>query len=210
MRLNALFPQSSRILNCPLCGSPAVCAFGLCADCESRMPKRPQSRAVFGVARVEAALLYGEPAVSLMHRFKYENCRYLAALFARFMVEVDVFPKEAVLVPVPLHKERRKARGFSQTEELCRELSRLTGRRVEALLTRERDTPPQTGLTFSERQANLSGAFSAKSAKGVFAILVDDVVTTGATLAECAGTLQAAGAAKVFALCACSADKGSQ
>lgn len=206
--LARLMPKAGRLLNCPLCGLPAVEKYGLCADCETKMPNKPSERSMACVEGAKAAFLYEEPALTLVHRFKYENERYLAELFARFMAGMDDFPKEAVLVPVPLHEKRRKERGFSQTAELCRELSKLTGRRVEeGILKRERDTPPQTGMTLAQRQSNLKDAFSASNAEGIAAILVDDVITTGATLGECALTLKRAGAKTVFALCACSAEK---
>ena len=83
----------------------------------------------------------------------------------------------------------------------------MTGRRAEsALLARSWDTPPQTGLPLADRRANLKGAFTAGDAKGISVILVDDVITSGATLGECANTLNAAGAKAVYALCACSVD----
>lgn len=211
-KLPAFFaPKSGRLLNCALCGSPGIGGRGLCPDCERKMPQKPEERRIPGIGRAQAAFVYEEPAAALIHRFKYQNCRYLAELFALYMAELDGFPKEAVLVPVPLHPKRQKLRGFSQTAELCKELSRLTNRRAEgSLLARNRDTPPQTGLPFSERQTNLAGAFTAGNAAGVSAILVDDVITSGATLKECAKTLKSAGAAAVFALCACSAEKGGQ
>jgi len=208
----ALFiPKSSRLLNCALCGSPGMGGRGLCPDCEQKMPQKPETRRIPGIGRAEAAFVYEEPAAALVHRFKYQNGRYLAQLFALFMAGLDDFPKEAVLVPVPLHPKRQKLRGFSQTVELCKELSKLTDRRAEcALLTRNRDTPPQTGLPFAQRRTNLAGAFTSGGATGLSVILVDDVITSGATLQECAKTLKSAGAAAVFALCACSAEKGAQ
>ncbi|MGI6151463.1 MAG: ComF family protein [Christensenellales bacterium] len=206
-----LFPKSSRLLNCCLCGLPAIANRGLCPDCEQKLPNKPEARIIPGIRRAEAAFLHEEPALSLIHRFKYEYCRYLAEFFALFMAELDDFPKDAVLVPVPLHPKRQKLRGFSQTVELCRELATLTGRRVnDGLLTRIRDTAPQTGLSFAGRQTNLAGAFSAGDAKGVSAILVDDVITSGATLKECAKALKDGGAAAVFALCASSAQKSGR
>ncbi len=166
---------------------------GLCPDCEQKMPQKPETRRIPGIGRAEAAFVYEEPAAALVHRFKYQNGRYLAELFALFMAGLDDFPKEAVLVPVPLHPKRQKLRGFSQTVELCKELSKLTDRRAEcALLTRNR-IRPQTGLPFAQRRTNLAGAFTSGGATGLSVILVDDVITSGATLQECAKTLKSAG-----------------
>jgi len=201
-------PERKRLLCCALCGSPDPADCGLCEACAAMMPEAPAKRSAPGIDGVRAAFAYEEPARTLILRFKFKNERYLAALFAYYMAALDDFPKEAVLVPVPLHEKRKKLRGFSQTGELCRELSRLTGRGTAFnILQRNRDTPPQTGLPFSERQENLKGAFSAGGAEGLSAILVDDVITSGATLAECARALRETGAGQVFALCACSAEK---
>lgn len=117
----------------------------------------------------------------------------------------------ALLVPVPLHASRRRERGFNQSELLARGLVRaLTGRKdgitprvASDCLRRDRVTPPQTGLSVSARRENLRGAFSAENSaalQGQTVVLIDDVMTTGATLSACARTLRRAGAAHVLAL----------
>jgi ComF family protein len=92
-----------------------------------------------------------------------------------------------------------RVRGFNQSELLAEELSRITGWRVELGLLRVRDTASQVGLSARQRRDNVAGAFDcAHEPIPPTVILVDDVCTTGATLAECAAALRAKGAEKVF------------
>lgn len=113
-------------------------------------------------------------------------------------------------MPVPLHAKRLRRRGFNPAASLARDVARMSGATLTFALARIRDTPSQTGLGRAGRRANVRGAFR-MSARSVFRArrastacvwLVDDVVTTGATLEECAHVLRAAGAEQVVALCA--------
>ena len=117
--------------------------------------------------------------------------------------------KDAVLVPVPLHSSRQRERGFNQAELLARGLSgllRKTGKgpRLEThCLRRTRSTPPQTGLSLAARRENVRGVFAVdhpEVVRDLEAVLVDDVMTTGATLSACAAALKHAGATRVCAL----------
>jgi ComF family protein len=106
-------------------------------------------------------------------------------------------------VPVPLHAARLRRRGFNLATALARQVAREVGAPVaHGSLARTRDTPSQTGLGRAARRANVRGAFRARPLDAATVWLVDDVVTTGATLEECARVLRAAGARKVVALCA--------
>lgn len=117
----------------------------------------------------------------------------------------------ALLVPVPLHPSRRRERGFNQAEALARGLSEKLRREsregrvhVETrCLCRIRPTPPQTGLSLAARRENVRGVFTVQSPeriRGRLVVLVDDVITTGATLSSCAAALKRAGATKVIGL----------
>jgi ComF family protein len=113
-------------------------------------------------------------------------------------------PRPERIVPVPLHPRRLRERGFNPSALLARSLAREHRSRFDAsLLLRVRDTPSQTGLGRRARRANLRGAFQVRpGARAPQVIwLVDDVVTTGSTLIECARALRRAGARRVVAIC---------
>ena len=120
----------------------------------------------------------------------------LAAPATRGLLE-----KGAVLVPVPLHPRRRRERGYNQSELLARELAIRTGLELAArALVRRVDTPPQAGLSAAGRRRNVAGAFAVRkrtSVAGRVVVLLDDVMTTGATALACARILKEAGAAEV-------------
>ena len=114
-------------------------------------------------------------------------------------------PVDAVLIPVPLWPGKRQARGFNQAEAIARALCGLkpsSGIQLDtSSLLRTRETASQTGLTRKQRRANVRGAFAVKNAeriRGRSVLLVDDVMTTGTTVNECARVLLRAGAKEVF------------
>ena len=110
----------------------------------------------------------------------------------------ETFPGPGILVPVPLHPKRLRKRGFNQSLEIARHFGKIQGNQVVNALERVRDTIPQMILDRSARRNNISRAFKADPEKisGREVILVDDIMTTGATLSECARELAKAGARK--------------
>jgi predicted amidophosphoribosyltransferase len=107
------------------------------------------------------------------------------------------------VVPVPQHPRRLRGRGFSPANELARDVARQVGAPLGATaLLRLRDTRSQTGLGRSERARNVRGAFASREPAPACVWLVDDVVTTGATLTEAARALRAAGAREIVGVCA--------
>lgn len=152
-----------------------------------------------------SAALYQGPLREAIHAFKFHGKRALARPLADLMVEEcrDVLVGgAAVLVPVPLTRERRASRGFNQATLLAERVAREMGLAVKpGWLRRVRSTVAQSDLSAAERQTNVRGAFAASSAvAGRHVVIVDDVFTTGATVRECARALRAAGAARVGAL----------
>ncbi|MFQ3577686.1 MAG: ComF family protein [Verrucomicrobiia bacterium] len=152
-------------------------------------------------------------ARNLVHKLKYNTQRSAATPLAYFMSEALNDEPWArlvtpLLVPVPLHKRRLRERGFNQSTLLAESLSKARGWPVVELLVRTRATPTQTALDRSQRTRNLSGAFEVnpKHSPAIFAgrsvLLVDDVVTTGATVHECASVLLKAGAGDVYVVAA--------
>jgi ComF family protein len=138
-------------------------------------------------------------ARSLVHALKYRHYRAVAPTIAALMapaadgLDIDLF------LAVPLHRSRLKSRGFNQSELL---LKHTKWGPVGAGLARTRRTEQQVGRRLGERRANVAGAFAYRGPRldGLTVALVDDVVTTGATMVECARVLKDAGAARVWAL----------
>lgn len=135
----------------------------------------------------------------MIHRLKYRGDLYLAGQLGRMIAAEPITDGVDAIVPLPLHRKRLRQRGFNQALELARPLARRSGLPLlcEAVL-RQRDTPSQAGLDPAGRKRNLRGAFRCEQAfSGLSVLVVDDVMTTGATLEELARTLKAAGARRV-------------
>ena len=160
----------------------------------------------FGKAR--AATRYEGPVIELVHRLKYADRVENAALMGRLMAQAgrDLLEGADILVPVPLHRFRLWRRRFNQSALLCAEIARHSGIRHDPfLLTRRRRTSSQVGLTRNERARNVQGAFLVPEPRRIDVkdrriVLVDDVLTSGATAEACARTLLRAGAANVDVL----------
>lgn len=161
--------------------------------------------------RVLALGDYREPALrehvlALKHGGRRDLAEPLGGLLAALLAaRAGGEPARAVLVPVPLHRWRRLERGYDQAELLARAAGAAAGVPVARALARARRTAPQGSPGAASRAANVRGAFAARSRAaaalaGREAWLVDDVVTSGATAAECARTLKRAGAAAVGVL----------
>jgi ComF family protein len=152
-----------------------------------------------------AAAEYRGTLREALHAFKFNGKRWLARPLAELIVEqcgAALPAGAAALVPVPLSRERERERGFNQAALLAERLARPLDVPVRARwLARLRATLPQSELSASERARNVRGVFGASSAvAGLHVIVVDDVLTTGATAGECARALRAAGAAEVGVL----------
>jgi ComF family protein len=146
---------------------------------------------------------FNGPVREAVHRLKYgsEHARaaWGAAQLARLLDELGWLP--TLIVPTPLHPRRRRERGYNQSERLATALSASARIPTEDALERRRDTRPQVGLTADERVRNVAGAFAARrSLSGQSVLLIDDVLTTGATLLDCARACRLAGAHDVRAL----------
>jgi ComF family protein len=158
----------------------------------------------------------------LVHLLKYHQVKSAAGFLGRLLMEplasMDL-PETLLMIPVPLWNRKRRTRGFNQAEEIARELLRNfhRSRRGAASiqldttsLVRGRETASQTGLTRHQRRANVRGAFAVlqpQTVQGRTVLLVDDVMTTGTTAAECARVLLRAGAKDVFVATAARATK---
>ena len=146
----------------------------------------------------------------LIHLLKYERVRPASNVLGRMLAEVITdlqpgFTGPVSVVPVPLHHRKQRERGFNQSEVIARAALKLTNTErlslQPELLERRRETPSQIGLTQNQRRENLRGAFVAlqpQKLAGREVLLVDDVLTTGTTAAECTRILRRAGATKVW------------
>lgn len=186
---------------CAKCGEP----FPGQIDDAFACPNCHQLRFAFEFAR--PATVRDERTLDMIHRLKYSRELHLAKDLGRLAAEAFADPRLAPalagkwpLVPVPLHRKRFQHRHFNQAEEISRELASHVGLPVLKALRRIRATGHQTALTRAQRLENLRGAFVVSRAghhhvahSPTGAVLVDDVLTTGATVNECAKTLRSAG-----------------
>lgn len=208
--------------NCASCGEPG---FRLCPECEAQIKylnvkkclicgeiihhnavvcfrcqsDPPPYTAMRNLAIYEGVLR------ECVHALKYQNNQSLGEYFSNplaVVVHKEAWEIEKI-VPVPLSHQRLKERGYNQAALIARPLAARLGYHFDPFcLVRTRDTPSQVGLSGEERRLNVIGAFKAipELVEGKNILLVDDVMTTGSTMAECARALQVAGAKCVYCL----------
>lgn len=202
--LSAVAPLTSPF--CPCCGVMFQSRTGedhLCGRCLEQTPSFTMARSAFA---------YDRSLVDVIHCFKYKGKTRLAGplgislgrTFARYWAGEAV----DLVLPVPLHRRRLRRRGFNQSDLLLREWKKRVRPSemppiASGVLRRARTTVPQAGLGRHERESNIRGAFVVRQPEQVNArhvLLVDDVITTGATVGECARVLLASGAERVDVL----------
>jgi len=215
--------QFGRIPVCPAClRSPrAFSGEYFCSSCRTpfanSFPLDASGRCALcrlGAQGFDAAYSFGAyegTLRELIHLFKFEGVRSLARPLGEFLAAA--LPRDVRLdavVPMPLHWRRRWRRGFNQSALLAAEVGRRCGIPVIHGARRVRATAPQAGLTNSRRRANVARAFAAsrrRPVRGLRLLLVDDVLTTGATAAACSRALRSAGASFVAVLTLARADR---
>lgn len=176
---------------CIRCGQPAFggLACRLCAG----WPE--------GLSRARSAVWLEESARAAVHHLKYEGWNRAAEAMAESMRALEPLTGQVLLIPVPLGGSRLRKRGYNQSERIASALGHRTGLPLRTdLLQRVWETQTQTALTPEARHANVAGAFRAGPVAGLDLVLVDDVFTTGATLAASAAALVQAGARRVEAV----------
>lgn len=181
-------------VHCPRCAEPGAFG-GPCQRCAAGVPWE----------RAWAPFEHEGSVARAIHRFKYEDrsdlSRPLGLLLAATARE-QLASMPGAVVPLPLHEARFRQRKFDQAALLASTLASATGRALQlSWLSRVRDTPRQVGLTEAQRELNVRGAFvAAPGVQGHDVLLVDDVLTSGASAREAARALRDAGAARVFVL----------
>lgn len=177
---------------CRQCGLPLRAESADCLPCAEGAPP---------YAVTQAVLRYDFPIDRLLPRFKFHGDLAAGAVLAELMHwALDPLERPQLLIPVPLHRARLRQRGYDQALELARALSRECGLPLCAdRLFRRRATHPQTELGAAARQENVRAAFGLRAGAPLPAhvALVDDVMTTGATVSECAEVLLASGVERV-------------
>lgn len=195
---------------------PPRCAFcrrllrnsgeGVCKDCLTKLPYTGDCSAQTGLKHIKSCVspLYYENNVrESLHRFKFGQRTGYAGIYAGFMVK-SIDENEIscdIITWVPLSRRRLRKRGYDQARLLAEELSQILHKPAEKLLVKRVDTKPQSGTGSAEkRRANAAGVYACPQPdriEGKRILLVDDIVTTGATLCECAKMLHTAGAAEI-------------
>lgn len=185
---------------CPICGIPFIGAGGdhRCAACLTNPPHFDMARAPF---------LYEGSIRDMIHSLKYSRLTHLRAPLALLMLarvrEIMSDHNPHLIIPVPLHRSRLRQRGFNQAVLLGTAISRhLSLAMLPDVLVRTRPTEPQIELSAAERRLNVRGAFKVNRVNHVAGkriLLLDDVMTTGSTMDECAKELKKSGADMVIA-----------
>ncbi len=180
---------------CQKCGAPLVSDYSImCGACLKEEPAFECARS-FG--------LYDNALKKGINLLKYHGKLRLSRPLSALLLKAGLPPADAV-VPVPLHYHRLKKREFNQSALICKYIAEETNSKLLLdCLVKVRDTLPQVGLRYKARVKNIKGAFKVRNSdliKDMKIILVDDVVTTGATIRECSGTLKKAGAGKIHVI----------
>lgn len=196
---------------CPRCARPSAIALEHPPPCLGCLQRPPRFDGAL------AAYEFGGALAQAIRRMKWSGMPELAPalgllLFAALERAPPPYGDVELMVPVPLHRRRLRVREFNQAAELAAALQEAARARDSAFgrvaldaraLVRVRDTPPQTGLDAAQRRGNVLGAFAVRTparVQGRRVLVVDDVMTTGATADACASALRAAGAAEVLVL----------
>lgn len=194
----------------------------MCAPCLMHLPRLHQSAAptdnymaqmFWGIIDMERAAAFMQhvphsPSSDLIYNMKYcgrdDIAIFMGKTAAREMAADGFFEGIDLIVPVPLARKRKRERGFNQSEMIAKGISEITGIRVETkAVKRTRFERSQTGLTRSDRQKNVEGMFVVRNAarlEGHHVLIVDDVITSGATITACAAAIAKAADVKISAM----------
>lgn len=187
--------------HCPQCALPSPqnhhsATAQVCGHCLQSPPAFDRTRALFS---------YEHPVDAMLQRYKYQHKLHMAEHFASRIAQALTEPARTaqalpdLMIPMPLHPKRLSERGYNQSLEIARQLHKTLALPFDATsCTRTRLTPPQASLPLKARVKNMKDAFScARRFDGLRIALIDDVMTTGASLNALAKTIKAAGAAQV-------------
>lgn len=191
--LNLVFPP-----RCEVCRKGSDEA--LCTECFSKIQFMKPQLGIYSASAYEGVLR------DALHRFKFQKRKILAEplgiLLVKYLSRTAGLKTEELdcIIPVPLHHRRRRERGYNQAELLAQVVGRYFEVPVVSALERIKNTRAQFNLSKDERFSNIKGAFKVSEPKAVYnkhILLLDDIYTTGSTIAECSKTLKIAGARRV-------------
>jgi ComF family protein len=218
---NVLFPSY-----CVICKNQSPFAFPLCRKCLKTLPfiENACIRCALPLSNTKntcgrclkarpsfdktlACFQYQSPIKELLHQFKIDDGLYLAPLFGRFIAhrikthyQDSALPES--LLPMPAHPKRVRQRGYNPALEIAKYVSLYLSMPLDTQsVKRIHHTPPQTGLPYKERSKNVKGVFHAKPMKNKSIVILDDVMTTGASSESLAKTLKIKGAKNVTVWC---------
>ena len=198
--LRLIFPDK-----CPFCGR-VVNKYGICGDCFKSLPRTGSNYKKKGdfFSGCVAPLYYEGNVRESLLRFKFRSCSHYAKCYAELVY--DCIEKEYpdgvdIISWVPVSKKRLRSRGYDQARLLAEEIAKLMGMNAVPVLEKHKHAAAQSGVgSADKRKANILGAYRVLNAELVEnkkILLIDDIVTTGATLSECAKTLLKAGAQQI-------------
>lgn len=201
--LELLFPP--KCVFCLSLLSPADGEREICGKCRKSLPKYTGGKKADFVKSVTAPYRYEGDVKASLRRFKFSGRAFYARAYAPLLAEKLWEEKELsfdTLSYVPLHPKRRRRRGYDQSRRLAEELGTLLNMEAKPLLMKVRSVPPQSRTgNAAARRANISGCYAplpGAAIEGARILLVDDIVTTGSTLSECARELLMNGAEEVY------------
>ena len=220
--LKIFYPRN---LTCSVCGREIFTGKTICDNCESELPKNdgnicdhcgrktPMPIAYCDYCKgrslkidcIRSVFEYKEPIDEMVRRFKYYGGKYLAEEFAERMVRICLtsLPTVDLVVCVPSSSSRIKLKGYNQSKVLALEVAKKLELPFTEVLEKTRETESQVGLKQNERRKNLKGSFKVvdrEAVKDKRILVVDDVMTTGATLETVAEKLKNAGASEVYGI----------
>ena len=181
--------------DCPICAKKMV-KKGICFECRQHPPPYTLTQTVFS---------YTHPINKLIHAVKFHQNLAMLRLLGDLMGQrLMINPRPEVLIPVPLHYERLRQRGYNQSLELAKRITKSTGIPLDyQACKRIKNTLPQTTLSGQQRQTNIKGAFQVlpRAEYWQHIVIIDDVMTTGNTVRELATVFKEAGVPRVDVWC---------
>lgn len=186
---------------CENCTNPKYKS-GLCKDCYSNLDFDTPKIKLDGITDINICLNYNRFLREIIKRYKFNDETHFYKTFAEIIIE-EIFREKLstkidFLTYIPMTRTAYLKRGYNQLKLIAEEIENMTGIEVREVLRKKKHTKDQIGLSFVERKLNLRDSFESEKLEGEKVLLIDDVLTTGATVEEAAKALKKAGASEVY------------